>query len=423
MNQFVGGVVLPESVLSSWWFQVLAMVVAFNTIVYLGLTLAKLIPLPKQIHPSRVRVWLRTLGTDPDRMTAVDEIPPSRLPETGSPYEDMRNVIAKRDTPLAFALLGGAAVILSVAALIAYRDEGRWIEGLMELVTGLSFLFAAQVFAHRDFRARTVMWSWAIACVVLVEVLIAASVLIDSQTPLGYTLIVMTAFATITLAWHPTFVACSIMFISFSVASFTVNGTEDMKLVVAAAAAIGAGLMLLRLRLVALDALSDEQAKSRALATTDVLTGALSRNGLLTLMPGLAGLAERNDEEICVMVLNVNQLAKANAQYGTNYGDDVLREVAESIRKNVREGDYVARWGGDEFLVAGLGQKPAADVLAARMEESVRISGINLGRWPTTIRVGTAAGSPRQFTFDDLVSEATLNARQAPYSSDSGSQP
>jgi hypothetical protein len=44
MNAYVGGILLPADVLGSGWFQALATFVAINTLVYAGLSLAKLIP-------------------------------------------------------------------------------------------------------------------------------------------------------------------------------------------------------------------------------------------------------------------------------------------------------------------------------------------------------------------------------------------
>ncbi len=79
----------------------LATVVAFNTIVYLGLTLAKLIPLPKQFHPSRVRTWLHVIGAEIDEDAAMNDIPDRELPESDNPYENMRRTIARRDIPQA----------------------------------------------------------------------------------------------------------------------------------------------------------------------------------------------------------------------------------------------------------------------------------------------------------------------------------
>ena len=83
------------------------------------------------------------------------------------------------------------------------------------------------------------------------------------------------------------------------------------------------------------------------------------------------------------------------------------------VASHVRTGDLVARWGGDEFLVAGLGHKPDAQTLAKWIEDAVQRTGINLGRWPTTVKVGTAAGDPREATFDGLVALAIAEADHA----------
>jgi diguanylate cyclase (GGDEF)-like protein len=409
VNGLTAGLVLPQSVLTSDWFMWLATVVAFNTIVYVGLTLAKLIPLPKQFHPSRVRGWLRAIGTDVDKDTAVDEIPTRAIPEGTNPYDRMRTTIAKRDIPQAFALVGGFVVLLAAAAIIG--SAGRELtDHLVELAAGMIFLLLAQILGRRDFGARTMMWTWATASTLLVLIFIVEAFHARSQTPLAYALIAMTAFAPVTLAWRPTFTASGVMFAGMTVASVMVPGVEDLRIVASTFAALVIGATLLRLRLTALDALSDEQAKSEALATTDVLTGALTRNGLVSLMPEMAGIAERVEEHVCVMLVDINSLEKANEQYGVRYGDDVLREVANVVEGHVRAGDLVARWGGDEFLVAGLGHKPDAQLLATRIEEAVRRTGINLGRWPTTVKVGTAAGDPRETTFDTLVAEAIAEA-------------
>jgi len=50
----LGGILLPSSVLSSAWFQSLAVFVALNTLVYVGLTFAKLVRWPSQLHPADV---------------------------------------------------------------------------------------------------------------------------------------------------------------------------------------------------------------------------------------------------------------------------------------------------------------------------------------------------------------------------------
>lgn len=406
------GIVLPETVLSSTWFIVLATIVAFNTIIYVGLTLSKLIPMPRQFHPNRVRALMRRLGLNPDKEASVDDIPRLEPPETDNPYENIRREIARRDIPQALGLLGGLVIALTVAG-IATINRGHAAYMLAEIGVGVVFLLAAQVLGRSRVKARAAMWTWPLACVLLVGVLAVEAIRTDSALPLAYSLVVMTAFAPVTLAWRPSMVAAGLMLATVAVALFFIEGIDEIRLVATAVVAILVGAILLRLRLKAIDALADEQQRSAALITTDVLTGVLSRHGLLTLMTGVAGTAERLGEPICIMFFDVTQLAKANEQYGSVYGDDVLRAVADAISQHVRQGDLVARWGGDEFLVAGLGEKPNGDQLARRIQEAVRISGVNLGKWPTTVRIGVASGDPRTTTFDKLVAEAMSELSQA----------
>ena len=121
-------------------------------------------------------------------------------------FKDARRGIAKRDIPQAFALVGGLIILLSMAAFIT-NVENRTYGALLELVVGLAFLLISQILGRRDFRARAVMWTWALSCVVLVGVLSLEAVRAQSQTPVAYALIVLTAFAPVTLAWRPSIVA------------------------------------------------------------------------------------------------------------------------------------------------------------------------------------------------------------------------
>jgi len=290
---------------------------------------------------------------------------------------------------------------------------------VVELGVGVLFLVIAQVLGRRHVRGRTVMWTWALCCVLLVLLMTIEAMVLNTQFPVAYGLIVMTAFAPVTLAWTPSIVAGTAMLASMAFGAVVSDGPEELRLITAGVAALLVSATLLRLRLTAIKALSDEQARSAALVTTDVLTGTLTRHGLLTVMPTVAGTAERTGEDVCLMYFDVEHLATANEQYGVHYGDDVLRAVATAIQGTVRLGDLVARWGEDEFLVAGIGGKPNADDLAARIQEAVRISGINLGKWPTTVRAGTAAGDPRETTFDALL-EVAVSQTVAPGTATAG---
>jgi len=52
-----------------------------------------------------------------------------------------------------------------------------------------------------------------------------------------------------------------------------------------------------------------------------------------------------------LLLLDIDRFKEVNDTLGHETGDRVLKEVAAFLIKNIREADYVFRWGGDEFLV------------------------------------------------------------------------
>jgi diguanylate cyclase (GGDEF)-like protein len=399
------GILLPESVLSSWWFITLALVVAFNTIIYLGLTLSKLIPWPHQFHPARVRGWLVRLGANVDGDPSLADVPLPREPESADPYEALRRGIARRDIPQAFGLFGILVIVITTVVMLVGQGPNLPVT-IVQLGLGVAFLLLANITGRRHFRAVTVEWIWAVSCTVLVLALLVEAARSGSVSPIAYALMLMTAFAPVTLAWRPALAASGVMLVGLVTAAASAPTLDTARTITAGASALVVGLVLLRLRFVAADALADERARSAALATTDPLTGCLTRTGLLTLVPMVAGLAERSLGRVCVIVVDVADLAEANATYGRHYGDDVLRALADSLREHVRLGDLVARWSGDDFVVVGVGDRPDAQAMQARLQAALDGSGISLGKSPARVLVGTAAGDPRSRTFDDLRAEA-----------------
>lgn len=399
------GLLLPESVLSSWWFITLALVVAFNTIIYLGLTLSKLIPWPHQFHPARVRAWLLRLGANVDADTSLTDVPLPRAPETTDPYEALRRAIARRDIPQAFGLFGVLIIVITTVVLIVNRGQNLWVS-VVQLGLGVAFLLLANITGRRRFRAVTIEWIWVIACAVMVIALSVEAARSGRLGGIAYALMLMTAFAPVTLAWRPALAGSAVMLAALTAAVASTDALDTARSITAAVSALLVGLVLLRLRFVAADALADERARSAALATTDPLTGCLTRSGLLSLVPMVAGVAERGPGSVCVIAVDVADLADANSVYGRRYGDDVLRALADALREHVRLGDLVARWSGDDFVIVGVGDRPDAAAMQARLQSALDASSISLGKSPARVLVGTAAGDPRTRTFDDLLAEA-----------------
>lgn len=90
-------------------------------------------------------------------------------------------------------------------------------------------------------------------------------------------------------------------------------------------------------------------------ATEDAATGLVNRRGLTMLGREVVAVARRHNDAVHCSFVDVDGLKAVNDHYGHDAGDDVIVAVAEALRRSSREADVVARWGGDEFVVVGLG--------------------------------------------------------------------
>ncbi|WP_432493575.1 diguanylate cyclase [Kineococcus gypseus] len=87
-------------------------------------------------------------------------------------------------------------------------------------------------------------------------------------------------------------------------------------------------------------------------AVTDALTGLPNRRGWEEHLARTAAVCERDGEPLTVAVLDVDRFKAYNDAEGHLAGDRLLAEVARLVRRELRTGDVVARWGGEEFSLA-----------------------------------------------------------------------
>ncbi len=84
-------------------------------------------------------------------------------------------------------------------------------------------------------------------------------------------------------------------------------------------------------------------------ATCDALTGVLNRHGLEEVVA--RHFARRNAPPLTALLVDIDHFKKINDTHGHATGDAVLQAVATALSKQLRAGDFVARIGGEEFLI------------------------------------------------------------------------
>ncbi|MCU7839925.1 MAG: EAL domain-containing protein [Candidatus Thiodiazotropha sp. (ex Troendleina suluensis)] len=105
------------------------------------------------------------------------------------------------------------------------------------------------------------------------------------------------------------------------------------------------------------------QKRLRHLAYYDTLTGLPNRVELRNQLSQAISHAERHEESLAVLFLDLDRFKNINDSLGHDEGDSLLREVARRLRHTLRNDDTVARNGGDEFIVLLRGPINENDVL------------------------------------------------------------
>lgn len=114
-----------------------------------------------------------------------------------------------------------------------------------------------------------------------------------------------------------------------------------------------------------LSVLQDEHAATTQLAWEDPLTGAANRRALTRW------LAEQEVGPAALVMVDIDDFKRVNDVYGHAIGDSVLCRLTDALRSAVRGDDLVARFGGDEFVVAIRGEDSGWGGLRSRVQSAV----------------------------------------------------
>lgn len=136
----------------------------------------------------------------------------------------------------------------------------------------------------------------------------------------------------------------------------------------------------------------------------DALTGTSDRSRLEVEGPRLLQETARRDQSLSLLIVDADHFKSVNDQFGHLTGDAVLKDIARCLRENLRSGDYLYRFGGEEFvmLCAGLDHAVActrAEAIRAAVAERIRTPAGSA----VTVSIGVATSDSATPTFKKLL--------------------
>jgi len=151
-------------------------------------------------------------------------------------------------------------------------------------------------------------------------------------------------------------------------------------------------------------------------ASTDSLTGLPNRRALRGMLQQQLAQGRRQGRTVMVAFVDLDGFKAINDTHGHDAGDRFLVDMAEHLRQALRAQDFLARYGGDEFVVIGPGPAPGPAVEAARQAFGLRVAEATRGRFEgagATIdyagaSVGVVAVPPGDMDIDEALHRADL---------------
>jgi two-component system, cell cycle response regulator len=146
-------------------------------------------------------------------------------------------------------------------------------------------------------------------------------------------------------------------------------------------------------------------AKLEELATTDGMTGLLNKRVLLELGAQKVRAAARYGKSLSVIQTDIDLFKRINDTHGHDVGDQVIKGLAGILRRLKRSTDYVARFGGEEFvIICEETDAQGAFLLAERVREELLRTTFHAtsGPFQVTCSLGVATQPHDGTTWDEL---------------------
>ena len=293
------------------------------------------------------------------------------------------------------------ALTLASLAVVAL-SQAHWI-GLWTLIPLLpaagAFALARRHAEHTDRPEYGLFAAWVIA-----EIVIAATIAISAEPLLLSWLAIPVVTLSSRFSLHGVIAGVAVAVWLMLLVSFA-SLMEDVSsypptLVMPLAVVFAVGILS--------TALMRSDVEHRDEAVIDQLTGMLNRHALARRAGELEQQSRVSGEPVAVIVCDIDRFKLLNDTLGHATGDAILRDLAYTLRKELRAFDLAYRIGGEEFLIL----VPGSDlVVGAALAERIRVAIADQDFGPSrlTISLGVAA-TRRGETFDYETSFAAADA-------------
>ncbi len=152
-----------------------------------------------------------------------------------------------------------------------------------------------------------------------------------------------------------------------------------------------------------------DEMELRLIATTDSLTGTMTRRALFEAAERDLARAKRKGFDLSCAVLDIDHFKAINDTLGHAGGDMVLQQVMDACRRILRASDYIGRIGGEEFAIMlhDISYDDALDILE-RIRSKIEKLGIDYAgkTVPVTASIGITSLTHSTVSFDELLHEA-----------------
>jgi diguanylate cyclase (GGDEF)-like protein len=165
-------------------------------------------------------------------------------------------------------------------------------------------------------------------------------------------------------------------------------------------------LLLASIFVYLVSALKKSMEREKSLILSDSLTGVGNRRAFYDVTDREIARSRRYKRPFTVAYMDIDNLKVVNYRFGHNTGDSLLYTVAKTLKKNTREADFVARFGGDEFaiLMPETGAE-SSQIVISRLRNCL-IEAVQKSGWSTTFSFGAVTFATPPESVEEVVKKA-----------------